>query len=84
MKWENSNNEDVLAEAKAEIMKSTDGNPPALLDPFAGGGSIPLEAQRLGLEAQGSIDVPVIRDQVASILEGGRDAFIQRKEKYEF
>lgn len=39
---------------------------------------------RLGLEAQGSIDVPVIRDQVASILEGGRDAFIQRKEKYEF
>ncbi|WP_237133126.1 TrlF family AAA-like ATPase [Pseudohongiella sp. O18] len=38
----------------------------------------------LGLEAQGSIDVPVIRNQVASILEGGRDAFIQRKEKYEF
>lgn len=38
----------------------------------------------LGLEAQGSIDVPLIRDQVASILEGGRDAFIQRKEKYEF
>ncbi|BBG30502.1 TrlF family AAA-like ATPase [Zymobacter palmae] len=38
----------------------------------------------LELETQGSIDVPVIRDQVASILEGGRDAFIQRKEKYEF
>lgn len=38
----------------------------------------------LGFEAQGSIDVPNIRDQVASILEGGRDAFIQRKEKYEF
>lgn len=38
----------------------------------------------LGFDAQGSIDVPVIRDQVASILEGGRDAFIQRKEKYEF
>ena len=33
---------------------------------------------------QGSIDVPVIRDHVAGILEGGRDAFIQRKEKYEF
>lgn len=49
--WENSNNPDVLDEAKAEIMKSTNGNPPALLDPFAGGGSIPLEAQRLGLEA---------------------------------
>lgn len=51
VKWENSNDEAVLAEAKAEIMKSTDGNPPALLDPFAGGGAIPMEAQRLGLEA---------------------------------
>lgn len=51
VKWENINDEALLAEAKAEIMKSTDGNPPALLDPFAGGGAIPLEAQRLGLEA---------------------------------
>lgn len=51
VKWENSNDEEILAEAKAEILKSTDGNPPALLDPFAGGGAIPLEAQRLGLEA---------------------------------
>lgn len=49
--WENSNNPDVLSKARAEIMKSTNGNPPALLDPFAGGGAIPLEAQRLGLEA---------------------------------
>ena len=51
VKWENSNDETILAEAKAEILKSTDNNPPALLDPFAGGGAIPLEAQRLGLEA---------------------------------
>lgn len=49
--WENSNNKDVLDAAKAEILKSTNNNPPALLDPFAGGGAIPLEAQRLGLEA---------------------------------
>lgn len=49
--WENSNNEDVLNAAKVEILKSTNNNPPALLDPFAGGGAIPLEAQRLGLEA---------------------------------
>lgn len=59
VKWENSNNQDILAEAKAEIMKSTDGNPPPLLDPFAGGGSIPLEAQRLGLEAHASDLNPV-------------------------
>lgn len=49
--WENSNNQEVLEAAKAEIMKSTNNNPPALLDPFAGGGAIPLEAQRMGLEA---------------------------------
>lgn len=49
--WENSNNPDVLAEAKAEIKKSTGGSPLSLLDPFAGGGTIPLEAQRLGLKA---------------------------------
>lgn len=49
--WENSNNKDVLDAAKAEILKSTNNDPPALLDPFAGGGAIPLEAQRLGLEA---------------------------------
>ena len=49
--WKNSNNQQVLSLAKAEILKSTDNNPPALLDPFAGGGAIPLEAQRLGLVA---------------------------------
>lgn len=59
VKWENSNNSTVLNQAKAEILKSTAGNPPALLDPFAGGGSIPLEAQRLGLEAHASDLNPV-------------------------
>ena len=59
VKWENSNNPDVLARAHAEIMKSTGGNPPPVLDPFCGGGSIPLEAQRLGLEAHGSDLNPV-------------------------
>lgn len=57
--WENSNDSDILSAAKEEIMKSTGGNPPALLDPFAGGGSIPLEAQRLGLEAHASDLNPV-------------------------
>lgn len=48
--WENSNNPKVLEAAKKEILKSTNGNPPELLDPFAGGGAIPLEGQRLGLK----------------------------------
>lgn len=59
VKWENSNNEKVLKMARDEIMKSTNGNPPPVLDPFCGGGSIPLEAQRLGLEAHGSDLNPV-------------------------
>lgn len=59
VKWDNSNNEEVLGRARAEILKSTDGNPPPVLDPFCGGGSIPLEAQRLGLEAHGSDLNPV-------------------------
>ncbi|MCK8476031.1 DUF1156 domain-containing protein [Microbacterium aurugineum] len=52
--WENSNDEALLEEARDEIRKSNDGELPAVLDPFAGGGAIPLEAQRLGLEAHGS------------------------------
>ncbi len=59
VKWENSNNEEILQKARAEILKSTHGNPPPVLDPFAGGGSIPLEAQRLGLEAHASDLNPV-------------------------
>ena len=34
------------------------------------------------VEAQASIDIPAIRDPAASILEGGKEAFTQRKEKY--
>ena len=51
VKWENTTNERVLDAARAEIMRSCDGNPPPVCDPFCGGGSIPLEAQRLGLTA---------------------------------
>jgi putative DNA methylase len=57
--WENMRDERLLAEAHAEILKSTDANPPPILDPFCGGGAIPLEAQRLGLEARGSDLNPV-------------------------
>ncbi len=52
--WENSNDEPLLRRAREEIRKSNGGELPAVLDPFAGGGSIPLEAQRLGLEAHAS------------------------------
>jgi putative DNA methylase len=59
VQWESTTNDDILDTARQLIMLSTDGNPPPLLDPFAGGGSIPLEAQRLGLEAHASDLNPV-------------------------
>jgi putative DNA methylase len=49
--WENVTNEGVLEAARTEIRRSCDGELPPILDPFSGGGSIPLEAQRLGLDA---------------------------------
>jgi len=59
VKWENINDEKIMGKARREIQKSTGGNPPPVLDPFCGGGSIPLEAQRLGLEAHASDLNPV-------------------------
>lgn len=41
----------------------------------AGGAKMPPDRQ-------GAIDIPEIRDHAAEILEGGKDAFTQRKEKY--
>lgn len=58
VKWENSTDESLLKRARAEIRKSCGGLPP-IYDPFSGGCSIPLEAQRLGLPAYGSDLNPV-------------------------
>jgi len=57
--WENSTNAEVLDTARELIRASTEGRPPLILDPFCGGGSIPLEAQRLGLEVGASDLNPV-------------------------
>lgn len=77
VKWENTNNEEVLNRARDAIWESwretchlNRNHPqaaelfnseklPAAHDPFAGGGAIPLEAQRLGLESYASDLNPV-------------------------
>ena len=77
VRWENTTNEELLEQARAEIRRSwrrtcaeNAGHPraaelfdpdrlPAFHDPFAGGGALPLEAQRLGLEAHASDLNPV-------------------------
>lgn len=59
VKWENSTNEEILEKARIEIQKSCGDELPSIYDPFSGGGSIPLEAQRLGIPAYGSDLNPV-------------------------
>jgi putative DNA methylase len=50
---------EVYAEARAEMLKHCGGKLPPVLDPFSGGGSIPLEAARLGFEAHAADLNPV-------------------------
>jgi putative DNA methylase len=50
---------EVYAEARGEMLKHCDDQLPAVYDPFAGGGSIPLEANRMGFEAHGGDLNPV-------------------------
>lgn len=57
--WDDLGDEHLMREVREEVRRSTGDEPPAVLDPFAGGGSIPLEAQRLGLEARASDLNPV-------------------------
>jgi len=49
-KWENSLKQDLIDKARKEILAANGGKPPKVLDPFGGGGAIPLEALRLGCE----------------------------------
>ncbi len=49
-KWENSLNPTLIEKAREDILKANNGVPPKVLDPFGGGGAIPLEALRLGCE----------------------------------
>ena len=51
--WENSSNEAVLGAARRE-MQGADEALPTLIDPFCGGGAIPLEGHRLNLRIESS------------------------------
>lgn len=58
-KWENSNNKNLIERARKDILEANNDKPPRVLDPFAGGGAIPLEALRLGCETYASDYNPV-------------------------
>jgi putative DNA methylase len=50
---------ETYAAARAEMLKHCDGKLPVVYDPFAGGGSIPLEANRMGFESHAADLNPV-------------------------
>lgn len=57
--WDNISDTQLYREALDEITRSSNGVLPSVCDPFAGGGSIPLESQRLGLTSYASDLNPV-------------------------
>ena len=71
VRWENSNKQHyieparkLIAAAHKILHPNAEGDAPKVLDPFAGGGAIPLEALRLGCEAH-AIDL----NPVAHLIE---------------
>ncbi|MCP5105390.1 MAG: DUF1156 domain-containing protein, partial [bacterium] len=58
-KWENSLRPDLIEKARKDILEAYNGRPPRVLDPFGGGGAIPLEALRLGCETYSNDYNPV-------------------------
>ncbi len=58
-KWKNISNKNIIRRAKEDIFDNFSNQPPRILDPFAGGGSIPLEALRLGCDVYASDYNPV-------------------------
>ncbi len=57
--WDNAANSSYLKTGRALVKAAHGEEPPLVVDPFAGGGSIPLEALRLGCEAFASDLNPV-------------------------
>ena len=57
--WDNAANTEYLAAARALVKAAHPEETPLVVDPFAGGGSIPLEALRIGCEAFASDLNPV-------------------------
>lgn len=52
VQWDGNGSPAVLREAQREIEKAFPDGAPVVIDPFGGGGAIPLEAQRLGMRVR--------------------------------
>jgi len=67
-KWDNSINKNIIEKARKKIHNDSKDKL-KILDPFAGGGSIPLEAQRLGFETYALDYNPVANCILKCVLE---------------
>ena len=67
-RWENPISTEIINTARRRI-REHHGSPPKVLDPFAGGGSIPLEASRLGCQTYASDYNPVANLIVKATIE---------------
>jgi putative DNA methylase len=81
-RWENSLDRTILEKAKQEILSAVGGKPPRILDPFAGGGAIPLEALRLGCDTYAGDYNPVSTLLLKCTVEfpqkfGGKDVVLK-------
>ena len=57
--YKNGENKSIIEKARRHILKSNNMIPPKILDPFGGGGAIPLECMRLGCETYSNDYNPV-------------------------
>lgn len=75
----------LLERARRRILDCNGGRPPRLLDPFAGGGAIPLEALRLGCEVEASdlnpVAVLILKGTVEYPQKYGRPLAEQRAQR---
>ena len=71
--WERSSDAALLAEAQRCIAASAGGDMPRIIDPFCGGGAIPTEALRLGLDTL-AIDL----NPVAALVSAATVSIAQR------
>ena len=74
----------LLERARQRILDCNGGKPPRLLDPFAGGGAIPLEALRLGCDVEASdlnpVAVLILKGTVEYPQKYGRPLAEQREQ----
>jgi putative DNA methylase len=78
VQWENTLDSAVFEDARSAIMRSTGGNMPVVVDPFAGGGSIPTEAARMGCDTVAS-DLNPVAVLINTVLEQLAPRFGRRR-----